>query len=48
MRAEDIETGEFLFIHAARRAKIQFAPHRLVGNYAEYGKFAASKALPFG
>jgi hypothetical protein len=41
-RAESMETDGSPFLLAMREAKIQFAPHRVVGNYAEYRRFAAS------
>jgi hypothetical protein len=47
-RSESPETGNFLFIHRACEAKVQFAPHRLVGNYADYGKLGTSKNWRFG
>ena len=38
--------AELLFVREARQAKIRFAPHRLVGSYAEYRKLTAGKG-PF-
>jgi hypothetical protein len=40
--------ADLLFIREARPAKIQFAPHRLVGSYAEYRKLNAGKGGFFG
>jgi hypothetical protein len=42
------EPVNLLFLRAARNAKVQFAPHRLVGNYADYRRLDASKYGPFG
>jgi hypothetical protein len=44
----DFETGDFPFLHAAREARIQFAPHRVVGSYADYRRLAAHKGSLFG
>ncbi len=38
--------ADLLFTREARQGKIQFAPHRLVGSYAEYRKLNAGKG-PF-
>lgn len=44
----DFETGDFPFLHAAQEARIQFSPHRVVGNYADYRRLAARKGSLFG
>ncbi len=38
--------ADILFTREARQGKIQFAPHRLVGSYAEYRNLNAGKG-PF-
>ena len=44
----DFEPGDFPFLHATREVRIQFAPHRVVGSYADYRRLAARKGSLFG
>jgi hypothetical protein len=44
----DFEDGDFPFLDAAREARIQFAPHRVVGSYADYRRLAGGKGRLFG
>jgi hypothetical protein len=43
----DFGAGDFPFLVAAREARIQFAPHRVVGSYADYRRLAARKGWQF-
>ena len=42
------EGGAFAFLEATREAMVQFAPHRVVANYADYRKLGAGKDWRFG
>jgi hypothetical protein len=48
LRAKAFETDAFPFIQAERGSKVLFAPHRVVGNYADYRKLGGRKGWLFG
>ena len=45
--AKGKEMGDFAFLHAAQEARIQFAPHRVVGSYADYRRLTTRKGSLF-